>query len=213
MAVSKGPTFTISFLRRTRPSGALRIGGSFQGEIPMAAKDVKNQREDRRDRMLRGVEILPIAVRWTDGAPKGRNVVTTRVSAPGASTRDGRHPSAQGDDLRTKFENIWARKMLPRVAPRTTTTAGGAAPQPRPVLAAVDRARGAKSVAGRHEPDGPQAGIDIRGRPPKPWVKGISRSGAKRFAPPPKSTRSGTSRPMATRDRQDDPQAMQKVRQ
>ena len=103
--------------------------------------------------MLRGVDILANAVKVTLG-PKGRNVVIEKSFGAPRITKDG-VTVAKEIELEDKFENMGAQ-MLREVASKTNDTAGDGTTTATVLAQAIVR-EGAKSVARRHESDGPQA--------------------------------------------------------
>jgi chaperonin GroEL len=118
----------------------------------MSAKDVKFG-TDARNRMLKGVNILADAVKVTLG-PKGRNVVLDKSFGAPRITKDG-VSVAKEIELEDKFENMGAQ-MVKEVASRTNDEAGDGTTTAT-VLAQAIVKEGMKSVACRHEPDGPEA--------------------------------------------------------
>ena len=118
----------------------------------MAAKEVKFH-SDAREKMLRGVDILANAVKVTLG-PKGRNVVIDKSFGAPRITKDG-VTVAKEIELEDKFENMGAQ-MVREVASKTSDLAGDGTTTAT-VLAQAIVKEGAKAVAVRHEPDGPEA--------------------------------------------------------
>jgi hypothetical protein len=118
----------------------------------MAAKHLRFD-TDARDRMLKGVNTLANAVKVTLG-PKGRNVLLDKSYGAPRITKDG-VTVAKEIELEDKFENMGAQ-MVREVASRTNDEAGDGTTTAT-VLAQAIVTEGMKSVAGRHEPDGPQA--------------------------------------------------------
>lgn len=118
----------------------------------MAAKDVKFDSE-ARNKILKGVNILADAVKVTLG-PKGRNVVLDKSFGAPRITKDG-VSVAKEIELEDKFENMGAQ-MVKEVASRTNDEAGDGTTTATVLAQAIVR-EGMKSVAMRHEPDGPEA--------------------------------------------------------
>jgi chaperonin GroEL len=109
--------------------------------------------------MLRGVEILADAVKVTLG-PKGRNVVIEKSFGAPRITKDG-VTVAKEIELSDKFENMGAQ-MVREVASKSNDVAGDGTTTATVLAASIVR-EGAKSVAGRHEPDGSEARHRPRG--------------------------------------------------
>jgi chaperonin GroEL len=86
----------------------------------MAAKDLKFK-EDARERIKKGVNILAKAVKVTLG-PKGRNVVLDKSFGPPKITKDG-VSVAKEIELEDRYENIGAQ-MVKEVASKTADKAG-----------------------------------------------------------------------------------------
>jgi hypothetical protein len=118
----------------------------------MAAKDVRFG-EGVRNKMMVGVNILANAVKVTLG-PKGRNVVLERSFGAPTITKDG-VSVAKEIELKDKFENMGAQ-MVKEVASKTSDVAGDGTTTAT-VLAQSICSEASKYVAGRHEPDGPEA--------------------------------------------------------
>lgn len=86
----------------------------------MAAKEIKFK-EDARQRILKGVQILAEAVKVTLG-PKGRNVVIDKSYGSPHITKDG-VTVAKEIELEDKYENLGAQ-MVKEVASKTSDKAG-----------------------------------------------------------------------------------------
>jgi chaperonin GroEL len=128
----------------------------FQGEITMAAKEVKFS-VDARDKMLRGVDILNNAVKVTLG-PKGRNVVLDKSFGAPRITKDG-VTVAKEIELGDKFENMGAQ-MVREVATKTSDIAGDGTTTATVLAAAIIR-EGAKAVAAGMNPMDLKRGVDL----------------------------------------------------
>src|SRR6476660_2329850 len=122
----------------------------------MAAKDGKFSR-DARERILRGVDILPNAVKVTLG-PKGRNVVIDKSFGAPRITKDG-VTVAKEIELKDKFENMGAQ-MLREVASKTNDLAGDGTTTATVLAQAIVR-EGMKSVAAGMNPMDLKRGIDL----------------------------------------------------
>ncbi len=122
----------------------------------MAAKDVKF-REDARNKMLAGVDILANAVKSTLG-PKGRNVILDKSYGAPRITKDG-VTVAKEIELADKFENMGAQ-MLKEVASRTNDVAGDGTTTATVLAQAIVR-EGLKSVAAGMNPMDLKRGIDL----------------------------------------------------
>ena len=157
----------------------------------MAAKDVKFSR-DARERILKGVDTLANAVKVTLG-PKGRNVVIDKSFGAPRITKDG-VTVAKEIELKDKFENMGAQ-MLREVASKTNDIAGDGTTTAT-VLAQSIVKRRHEVGRRRHEPDGPEA----RHRSRRDQGRRRTCRAVRRTSPaPPRSPRSASSRPMATR--------------
>jgi chaperonin GroEL len=121
----------------------------------MAAKDVKF-RENARNRMIAGVNILADAVKVTLG-PKGRNVVLERSFGAPTVTKDG-VSVAKEIELKDKFENMGAQ-LVKEVASKTSDVAGDGTTTAT-VLAQSIVAEGMKYVAAGMNPMDIKRGID-----------------------------------------------------
>src|SRR5258706_2076570 len=121
----------------------------------MAAKDVKFK-EDARNRMIVGVNILADAVKITLG-PKGRNVVLERSFGAPTVTKDG-VSVAKEIELKDKFENMVAQ-MVKEVASKTSDVAGDGTTTAT-VLAQAICNEGFKYVAAGMNPMDLKRGID-----------------------------------------------------
>src|SRR6187402_146288 len=122
----------------------------------MAAKDVKFS-GDAREKLLRGVDILADAVKFTLG-PKGRNVVLDKSFGAPRSTKDG-VTVAKEIELADKFENMGAQ-MVREVAQKTSDAAGDGTTTATVLAQAIVR-EGSKSVAAGMNPMDLKRGIDI----------------------------------------------------
>src|SRR2546427_7339081 len=122
----------------------------------MAAKDVKFG-VDARDKMLRGVDILPNAVRVTLG-PKGRNVVLDKSYGAPRMTKDG-VTVAKEIELEDKFENMGAQ-MVREVASKSSDFAGDGTTTAT-VLAQAIVKEGGKAVAAGMNPMDLKRGVDL----------------------------------------------------
>jgi chaperonin GroEL len=121
----------------------------------MAAKIVKFGTEGR-DKILRGVKILPDAVTVTLG-PKGRNVVIEKSWGAPTVTKDG-VTVAKEIQLEDKFENMGAQ-MVKEVASKTSDVAGDGTTTAT-VLARAIFAEGCRMVAAGHDPMTLKRGVD-----------------------------------------------------
>src|SRR6202521_57324 len=121
----------------------------------MAAKDVKF-RENARNRMIAGVNILADAVKVTLG-PKGRNVVLERSFGAPTVTKDG-VSVAKEIELKDKFENMGAQ-MVKEVASKTSDVAGDGTTTATVLAQAIVR-EGMKYVASGMNPMDLKRGID-----------------------------------------------------
>lgn len=86
----------------------------------MAPKNIKFK-EDARQKILKGVQLLANAVKVTLG-PKGRNVIIDKSYGPAHITKDG-VTVAKEIELEDKFENMGAQ-MVKEVASKTADKAG-----------------------------------------------------------------------------------------
>lgn len=121
----------------------------------MAAKMVRF-REDARERVLYGVNILADAVTVTLG-PKGRNVVLEKSWGAPTVTKDG-VTVAKEIQLEDKFENMGAQ-MVKEVASKTSDVAGDGTTTAT-ILARAIFTEGIKMVAAGHDPMSLKRGID-----------------------------------------------------
>ncbi|TAK80326.1 MAG: chaperonin GroEL [Aquabacterium sp.] len=121
----------------------------------MAAKDVQF-REDARERIVRGVNILADAVKVTLG-PKGRNVVLERSFGAPVVTKDG-VSVAKEIELPDKLENMGAQ-MVRQVAAKTADVAGDGTTTATVLAQAIVR-EGMKHVAAGMNPMDLKRGID-----------------------------------------------------
>jgi chaperonin GroEL len=111
----------------------------------------------RRDRMVRGVDILNNAVRATLG-PKGRNVVLDKSYGAPRITKDG-GTVAKEIELEDKFENMGAQ-MVREVASKTSDIAGDGTTTATVLTASMIK-EGLKLVAGGMNPMDLRRGIDM----------------------------------------------------
>jgi chaperonin GroEL len=121
----------------------------------MAAKDIRFG-DDARARMIRGVNILALAVKATLG-PKGRNVVLEKSFGAPTVTKDG-VSVAKEIELKDKFENMGAQ-MVKEVASQTSDVAGDGTTTAT-VLAQSILVEGLKAVAAGMNPMDLKRGID-----------------------------------------------------
>ncbi len=122
----------------------------------MPAKEVKF-REEARNAMLQGVDVLANAVRVTLG-PKGRNVVLGKKFGSPVITKDG-VTVAKEIELKNKYENMGAQ-MVREVAVKTNDKAGDGTTTAT-VLAQVIFREGVKNVAAGANPMSLQRGIQL----------------------------------------------------
>src|SRR5258708_20398936 len=120
----------------------------------MAAKEVRF-RDDARQRMFKGVNVLANAVKATLG-PKGRNAVLERSYGAPIITKDG-VSVAKEIELKDKFENMGAQ-MLKEVASNTSDEAGDGTTTATVLAQAIIR-EGLKAVASGRNPMDIQRGI------------------------------------------------------
>src|ERR1700741_1676313 len=121
----------------------------------MAAKEIRFG-EDARARRLRGLDILPNAVKGTLG-PKGRNVVLEKSYGAPTITKDG-VSVAKEIELSDKFENMGAQ-MVKEVASKTSDVAGDGTTTATVLAQALIR-EGLKAVAAGMNPMDLKRGID-----------------------------------------------------
>ena len=121
----------------------------------MAAKEVIF-RDEARQRMLKGVNILADAVKVTLG-PKGRNVVLEKSFGSPTITKDG-VSVAKEIELEDKFENMGAQ-MVKEVASKSNDEAGDGTTTAT-VLAQAIVTEGLKSVTAGMNPMDLKRGID-----------------------------------------------------
>ncbi len=121
----------------------------------MSAKEVKFK-DEARQRMLQGVNILANTVKVTLG-PKGRNVVLDKSFGAPTITKDG-VSVAKEIELKDKFENMGAQ-MVKEVASQTSDVAGDGTTTAT-VLAQAIVVEGMKSVAAGMNPMDLKRGID-----------------------------------------------------
>ena len=124
----------------------------------MGAKILQYDEEARKS-ILKGVNTLADAVKVTLG-PKGRNVIIDKSYGAPNVTKDG-VTVAKEIELEDKFENMGAQ-MVKEVASKTSDVAGDGTTTATILAQAIFR-EGAKSVARRQQPDGPEA-RDRQGR-------------------------------------------------
>ncbi len=122
----------------------------------MPAKELKF-REEARNAMLQGVDVLANAVRVTLG-PKGRNVVLGRKFGSPVITKDG-VTVAKEIELKNKYENMGAQ-MVREVAVKTNDKAGDGTTTATVLAQAIFR-EGVKNVAAGANPMSLQRGIQI----------------------------------------------------
>lgn len=113
----------------------------------MAPKNIKFK-EDARNKILRGVQILSSAVKKTLG-PKGRNVIIDKAYGSPHITKDG-VTVAKEIELEDKFENMGAQ-MVKEVASKTADKAGDGTTTAT-VLAEAIYSEGLKNVAAGANP-------------------------------------------------------------
>ena len=122
----------------------------------MPAKELKF-REEARNAILQGVDVLSNAVRVTLG-PKGRNVVLGKKFGSPVITKDG-VTVAKEIDLKDKYQNMGAQ-MVREVAVRTNDTAGDGTTTATVLAQAIFR-EGVKNVAAGANPMQLQRGIQL----------------------------------------------------
>lgn len=113
----------------------------------MAAKNIKFK-EDARQKILKGVQVLSNAVKVTLG-PKGRNVIIDKSYGSPHITKDG-VTVAKEIELEDKFENMGAQ-MVKEVASKTADKAGDGTTTAT-VLAEAIYAEGLRNVAAGANP-------------------------------------------------------------
>ncbi len=122
----------------------------------MPAKELKF-REEARNAMLQGVDVLANAVRVTLG-PKGRNVVLGKKFGAPVITKDG-VTVAKEIELKNKYENMGAQ-MVREVAIKTNDKAGDGTTTATVLAQAIFR-EGVKNVAAGANPMSLQRGIQL----------------------------------------------------
>ena len=122
----------------------------------MPAKELKF-REEARNAMLQGVDVLANAVRVTLG-PKGRNVVLGKKFGSPVITKDG-VTVAKEIELKNKYENMGAQ-MVREVAVKTNDKAGDGTTTATVLAQAIFR-EGVKNVAAGANPMSLQRGIQL----------------------------------------------------
>lgn len=122
----------------------------------MPAKELKF-REEARNAMLQGVDVLANAVRVTLG-PKGRNVVLGKRFGSPVITKDG-VTVAKEIELKNKYENMGAQ-MVREVAVKTNDKAGDGTTTATVLAQAIFR-EGVKNVTAGANPMALQRGIQI----------------------------------------------------
>ena len=122
----------------------------------MPAKELKF-REEARNAMLQGVDVLANAVRVTLG-PKGRNVVLGKKFGSPVITKDG-VTVAKEIELKDKYENMGAQ-MVREVAVKTNDKAGDGTTTATVLAQAIFR-EGVKNVAAGANPMALQRGIQL----------------------------------------------------
>jgi chaperonin GroEL len=120
------------------------------------AKELKF-REEARNAMLQGVDVLANAVRVTLG-PKGRNVVLGKKFGAPVITKDG-VTVAREIELKNKYENMGAQ-MVREVAVKTNDKAGDGTTTATVLAQAIFR-EGVKNVAAGANPMSLQRGIQL----------------------------------------------------
>jgi chaperonin GroEL len=120
------------------------------------AKELKF-REEARNAMLRGVDILANTVRVTLG-PKGRNVILGKKFGSPVITKDG-VTVAKEIELKDKYENMGAQ-MVREVAVKTNDKAGDGTTTATVLAQAIFR-EGVKNVAAGANPMSLQRGIQL----------------------------------------------------
>src|SRR3954453_15455186 len=121
----------------------------------MAAKEVRFS-DDARQRMFKGVNVLPNAVKPTLG-PKARNAVLEKSFGAPTITKDG-VSVAKEIELKDKFENMGAQ-MVKEVASNTSDEAGDGTTTATVLAQAIIR-EGLKAVASGRNPMDVKRGID-----------------------------------------------------
>ena len=122
----------------------------------MPAKELKF-REEARNAMLQGVDVLANAVRVTLG-PKGRNVVLGKKFGAPVITKDG-VTVAKEIELKNKYDNMGAQ-MVREVAVKTNDKAGDGTTTATVLAQAIFR-EGVKNVTAGANPMSLQRGIQI----------------------------------------------------
>ena len=122
----------------------------------MPAKELKF-REEARNAMLQGVDVLANAVRVTLG-PKGRNVVLGKKFGSPVITKDG-VTVAKEIELKNKYQNMGAQ-MVREVAVKTNDKAGDGTTTATVLAQAIFR-EGVKNVTAGANPMALQRGIQI----------------------------------------------------
>ena len=122
----------------------------------MPAKELKFK-EEARNAMLQGVDVLANAVRVTLG-PKGRNVVLGKRFGSPVITKDG-VTVAREIELKNKYENMGAQ-MLREVAVKTNDKAGDGTTTATILAQAIYR-EGVKNVTAGANPMSVQRGIQL----------------------------------------------------
>ncbi len=122
----------------------------------MPAKELKF-REEARNAMLQGVDVLANVVRVTLG-PRGRNVVLGKKFGSPVITKDG-VTVAKEIELKNKYENMGAQ-MVREVAVKTNDKAGDGTTTATVLAQAIFR-EGVKNVAAGANPMALQRGIQI----------------------------------------------------
>ena len=122
----------------------------------MPAKELKF-REEARNAMLQGVDVLANAVRVTLG-PKGRNVVLGKKFGSPVITKDG-VTVAKEIELKNKYENMGAQ-MVREVAVKTNDKAGDGTTTATVLAQAIFR-EGVKNVTAGANPMSLQRGIQL----------------------------------------------------
>ncbi len=136
----------------------------------MAAKEIKFN-TDARDRLLKGVTMLPDAVKVTLG-PKGRTVILDKSFGAPRITKDG-IAVAKEIELSDKFENMGAQ-LVREVASRTNDEAGDGTTTATILAQSIIR-EGFKSVAAGMNPMDVKRGVDAAVRKVVEEIEATSR--------------------------------------
>ena len=112
--------------------------------------------EDARAALLRGVNIMALAVKATLG-PKGRNVVIDKKFGSPTITKDG-VTVAKEVELKDKYENMGAQ-LIKEVASKTSDVAGDGTTTATVLAQAIFR-EGLRNVTAGANPMGLKRGIE-----------------------------------------------------